>query len=255
MVKLAKNKSPSIKEVWRVISFITMRELWFARNKYIYEEEAFSLEIIKSKILKFTVECEVRMKASMWNNSYDLQVLKALGVKWIKVKGTRVKEVYFQLPPQNKILLCCDGASKGNPGISGYGFIGRIISGEYLVVVAGALGVSTNFFAEILTILNAGEWEVSKGYKEVWFRTDSAAAISAFQNNKVPWFAVNRWEKICASIISWCFIHSYREVNFSADNLAKKGSTLSRGERREYYSRPAFLKTMELPDHPYYRFC
>ncbi|XP_026459379.1 uncharacterized protein LOC113360042 [Papaver somniferum] len=230
MLKMAKNRSPAIKEVWRVSSFITMRELWFAINKCIYEEEILSLEIIKKKILKITLECEVRMKAPMWNASDDLQVLKNLGLKCRKVKSMSVKEVFFHLPPANKILLCCDGASKGNPGISGYGFIGRSSTGEYLVAVSGGLGVSTNFYAEILAILKAGEWVVSKKHKEVLFRTDSSAAILAFQSKKIPWFAVKRWEKICANLTSWCFIHSYRDVNFSADGLAKKGNNLARGE-------------------------
>ncbi|XP_026419671.1 uncharacterized protein LOC113315621 [Papaver somniferum] len=222
MLKMAKNKSPAIKEIWRVASFITTRELWFTRNKCIYEEEILSLELIKKKILKFTKECEVRMKAPMWNCYYDLQVLKVFELECRKVKGTRVKEVLFQLPPPNEILMCCDGASKRNPGISGYGFIGRSSSGEYLIAVSGGLGVSTNFYTEILAVLNAGELAVSKGHKEIWFRTDSSASILAFQGKKIPWFAIKRWEKICANLTSWCFIDSYREVNFSTDGLAKK---------------------------------
>ncbi|XP_026410485.1 uncharacterized protein LOC113305685 [Papaver somniferum] len=158
----------------------------------------------------------------MWNCSYDLQVLKALGIKCRKVKGTRVKEIFFQLPPPNKILLCCDGASKGNPGISGYGFTGRTSSGEFLVVVSGGLGVSTKYYAEILEVLNTGEWALSKGHEEVLFRTGSSDAISAFQSKKIPWFAIKIWEKICARPKTWCLIHSYRETNFSADDLAKK---------------------------------
>ncbi|XP_026399096.1 uncharacterized protein LOC113294944 [Papaver somniferum] len=220
VLKKAKNKSPAIKEIWRITYFITMRELWFTRNKCLYEEEGFSLEQVKKKILKCT----------------------------------RVKEIFFHLPTTNNILLCCDGASKGNPSISGYGFIERTHSGEFLIVVSGGLGISTNYYAEILSILNAGEWAVSKGHREVWFITDSAAAIYAFQSRKVPWFSIKRWEKICASLNSWCFIHSYKEVNFSADGLAKKGANLARGERRVYLSRPEFLVTLEIPNKSYYKF-
>ncbi|XP_026378447.1 uncharacterized protein LOC113272868 [Papaver somniferum] len=179
-----------------------------------------------------------KIKSPMWNNTYDLQVLRSLGMKRRKVKGVRIKEIFFQLPPPNQILMCCDGDLKGNPGISGYGFIGITSSCEFLIVVAGGLGVSTNFFAEVLAILNAGEWAVSKVFQGVCFRTDSSVAISALQNNKIPCFVVNRWQKICASLTSWCIIHSYREVNFSADKLAKKGSNLARGETRIFDSRP-----------------
>lgn len=90
-------------------------------------------------------------------------------------------------------VLCYDGASKGKSGTSGYGFIGRESSGEFLVIVSGGLSISTNYYAEVLAILNAGEWAISEEHKEVLFRTDSTAVISAFQSNKIPWFAIKRW--------------------------------------------------------------
>ncbi|XP_026378344.1 uncharacterized protein LOC113272762 [Papaver somniferum] len=151
--------------------------------------------------------------------------------------------------------MYCDGASKGNPGISGYGFISGTSSGEFLVAVSGGLGVSTNYYAKILAVLNAGEWALSKGHEEVLLRTDSSAAISAFQSNKISWFAIKRWEKICARLKTWCFIYGYGETNFSADDLSNKGANISRGERRIYESRPHFLNPMEIPNQPYYKFC
>lgn len=60
-------------------------------------------------------------------------------MKCRKVQGVRVKDIFFHLPPPNQIMMCCDGASKRNPGISGYGFIGRTSDGEFLIAVAGGL--------------------------------------------------------------------------------------------------------------------
>lgn len=251
---MAKQTSPGNKEIWKVASFITIREIWFMRKKCIYEEEPCNLEGLKRRIIQLTRECEVRLKAPMWNSPYDLQMLKFFGLKSRKVNYTRVKEIFFQLPPQNQIVLCCDGASRGNPGVSGYGFIGRRHTGEFLIAFSGGLGISTNYVVEVLAILNAGEWAISEGHLEVIFRTDLAAVMLSFMKNKVPWFAENRWKKICTTLNSWNLTHSYREVNFSADNLAKKGTRLARGERILYTTRPSFLGELENPERAYYRF-
>ncbi|XP_026419865.1 uncharacterized protein LOC113315829 [Papaver somniferum] len=164
----------------------------------------------------------------MWNKQYDLQVFKHFGLKTRSVKSMIIKEVFFQLPDQGKLLLCYGGASRGNPGCAGYGFVGRLSSGDFVIAISGGLGISTNYYAEIFAILMAGEWEIHHGFKELVFRTDSQAVINAFQSNNLPWFAATRWEKICFEVISWSFKHSYREVNFSVDKAAKRGALLGR---------------------------
>ncbi|XP_026419871.1 uncharacterized protein LOC113315836 [Papaver somniferum] len=203
--------------------------------------------------MKFITECEVRMSTPMWNSTYDLQVLKKFGFSCRKVKTSRVQEVFFTLPEMNYLLLCCDGASKGNPGSAGFGFIGRNSNGDYLIAMAGGLGVATNYYAEVMAILCAGEWAIQHGFFQLIFRTYSQSVIEAFKSQKMPWFAISRW-KICLSIRDWRFIHTYREVNFLADSLAKKGADLQRGENIIYIHRPAFLSPMENDQQTYYRF-
>ncbi|XP_026428508.1 uncharacterized protein LOC113324404 [Papaver somniferum] len=191
----------------------------------------------------------------MWNKQYDLQILKYFGLKTRGVKNLIIKEVFFQLSEQGKLLLCCDGASRGNPGCAGYGIMGRINTEEFLIAISGGLGISTNYYVEMFAILMAGEWEIHHGFNDLVFRTDSKAAISAFQSNKLPWFAVTRWEKICAAVFAWSFKHSYREVSLSADTMAKRGAMLRRGEQRIFESKPSFLRCLENPDQVYFRVC
>ncbi|XP_026417300.1 uncharacterized protein LOC113312780 [Papaver somniferum] len=52
----AKHKSPAVGEIWRYAAFITLRELWFQRNRSVYEDEVFNEQNIKSRILKLTAE-------------------------------------------------------------------------------------------------------------------------------------------------------------------------------------------------------
>ncbi|XP_026396694.1 uncharacterized protein LOC113291371 [Papaver somniferum] len=194
------------------------------------------------------------MKAPMWNSTYDLQILKSFGLQCRRSKASRVQEIFFHLPSNNQILLCCDGASKGNPGVSGYGFIGRNETGDCIVAQAGGLGIATNFYAEVMAVLCAGEWAIRNDHLKVIFRSDSQAAITAFMTGHIPWFGITRWRIICQKLISMSFIQSFREINFSADSLAKKGASLSRGEIIYFTHRPSFLQSIETEDQPYYRF-
>ncbi|XP_026453988.1 uncharacterized protein LOC113355364 [Papaver somniferum] len=252
--QLEKNKSPAIKEIWLLCAFVSMKELWFLRDDWTYGKEEVNINATKKRIMKIISDCDIRMKAHMWNSQYDLQVLKSFGLKTRRVESLIIKEVYFQLPSQGKLLLCCDGASRGNPGMTGYGIVGRTHTGEFVVAISGGLGISTNFYAEVFSILIAGEWEIQNEFQEL-FRTDSRAVKNAFQSGKFPWFTITRWEKICVVVLSWSFTHSYREVNFSADNMAKKGVALGRGEKRVYDSKPSFLGCLESPDQVYFKFC
>ncbi|XP_026458698.1 uncharacterized protein LOC113359247 [Papaver somniferum] len=143
----------------------------------------------------------------MWNSPYDLQVLKTLNLKWREFKIAQVKEVFFDMPEQNCLFFCFDGASRGNLGAGGFGFIGRDWKWDIVVAITCGIGVSTNFLAEIMAVLCTGEWEIANNFLKVCFRTDSSAAIVAFQNGKLPWIAITRWNKNCNKL-QWSFVHS-----------------------------------------------
>lgn len=55
-------------------------------------------------------------------------------------------ECRFSLPDENSILICCDGASRDNPGMSGYGFMVRYAE-------SGGLGLATNHLAEVFAVI------------------------------------------------------------------------------------------------------
>ncbi|XP_026438240.1 uncharacterized protein LOC113336778 [Papaver somniferum] len=217
----ARNKILAVKEIC-LSAFITVKELWFLINECNFGNGKCDLNVTKKKIKQVMLDNDLRLTAIIWNTQYDLQIIKYFGLKTRKVKSMRTQEIYFKLPEQDKLLLCCDGAFRANPGNAGYGIVGRLSSGEFVVAISGGLGVSTNYYAEVFAVLMAVEWAMNKGFNKLVFRTDSKAAINAFQNNTIPWFAATRWERICEAAISWEFIHSYREINFSADNMAKK---------------------------------
>ncbi|XP_026458939.1 uncharacterized protein LOC113359540 [Papaver somniferum] len=157
-----------------------MVELWFTKNRVCYDEEIPNLVNFKLRIMQFTKENSIRMKGKIRGSIYDMSITTVFDIKGVKVISSEVKECIFRFPAINQVLICCDGASKGNPGISGYGFVGRNNTGGYLGAVAGGLGVATNFIAEVMTLIYAGEWDTIIQYFNVCFSLDSKPVLQAF---------------------------------------------------------------------------
>ncbi|OVA12270.1 hypothetical protein BVC80_1779g45 [Macleaya cordata] len=133
------------------------------------------------------------------------------------VQQLKAKDCFWFPPPPNHVLLYCDGASSGNPGQAGGGIICRNESCEVL----GTLSVGLGFCYPPWGM----EWAVSESFRNVWVRSDSRSAIQAFPSNRVPWVVESRWKALLASSMLVTFSHCFREVNFSADCLAKKGGS------------------------------
>ncbi|XP_026459680.1 uncharacterized protein LOC113360383 [Papaver somniferum] len=199
-------------------------------------------------------DCEVGLKGNMNNFAYDLQILKYSNIGCRKVKSFRALECTFSLPASDRILLCCDGASQGNPGCAGYGFIARDSEGKFIFAESVRLGISTKFIAEVLGIIGALEWAVLNSKDKVNINSDSTTAITAFIKTKLPWFVWTRWLFICRKLRSIHFNHVYRETNFSADFFANKCVYLMKGQEMKFSNRPSNMHRMEMPDKIYYTF-
>ncbi|XP_026442768.1 uncharacterized protein LOC113342426 [Papaver somniferum] len=210
VLNLAKGKNPTVKGVWFICAFNIMVELWFARNVVIYEAEIPSVDKLKRRIHICVKEGSFRMRGKMWGNMLDLHIMLHFGISGVKVKSVRVKQCFFTFPSQNQTLICCDGAYKSNPGKAGIGFIARNHYGEHLGSASGGLGIATNYLAEVMALIIAGEWEISRGLLNVCFSLDSKVVIMAFLNDKMPWMVQSIWVRITKAIPVITFRHSYR---------------------------------------------
>ncbi|XP_026419746.1 uncharacterized protein LOC113315705 [Papaver somniferum] len=255
ILSLSKFKSPVIQELWLIASFCTMIEIWFTRNKMFFDEDIYNVVHSKRRVLHFAHECRHRLKGTMWNSNYDSHILQFFNIGTRPVKSFKAIECFFLLPENNILLFCCDGATKDNPGLVGYGFIARNSNGEFVVAEAGGLGVATNFIAEIVAVLRAMEWAVTNLKWDIIIQTDSRCIIDVFMKNKLPWVFWSRWNRIKTSLHRIHFRHVYREINFSADSFAKRGAGLEIGQIRRYNNKPYLLHSMEMPGKAYYRFC
>ncbi|OVA10603.1 Ribonuclease H domain [Macleaya cordata] len=132
-----------------------------------------------------------------------------------------IKECKWIPPPPETIMICYDGASRGNPGNGGASVIFRDSECACLGALSAGLGFSTNFSTEILAIIIVLHQAAERGWRKVWIVSDSAAAIKAFNHDNIPWFMKAKWQN---------------------------------GTKEVYVGRHPMLPGLELPDTSYFRF-
>ncbi|KAF6172819.1 hypothetical protein GIB67_034671 [Kingdonia uniflora] len=90
-------------------------------------------------------------------------------------KAPEIKSCMWMLPNENKIKLCCHGSALGNPGPSGIGIVYRDWEGRVLGTFCKAVGITTNYMAEVNAIIDGVEKAVHQGWKNLWIVSDSTA--------------------------------------------------------------------------------
>ncbi|XP_026428725.1 uncharacterized protein LOC113324643 [Papaver somniferum] len=196
-----------------------------------------------------------RMKGNRWGQNYDSQIISffKLGTRYIKFMC--IKELFWYPPKEDYILFCCDGASFGNLGNTGFGVLARDSNFQVIGTLSGGVGIATNFIVEIYVVLCALEWAISLQLKKVIITSDSKPVINLSDSKRVPWYVRTRCQNVIKQFEDVVLQHCYMEINFSSNLLEKKGATLVAGEIIFHSRRPQFLNIIEMPDTPYYRFC
>ncbi|XP_026459417.1 uncharacterized protein LOC113360085 [Papaver somniferum] len=160
VLKLCKHASPIIKDLWIVCSYTFMTELWLLRNEIFYDDEKPDLVKMNNKIKKMAHDCECRMKGTMWGSDTKVVIMQYFLIQPRNLRRFRIIEFFLYLPSGEDILLCCDGASRGNPGTAGYGFIARNQYEDFVIAESGGLGVTTNYVAEFYASIRSMEWAI-----------------------------------------------------------------------------------------------
>ncbi|KAH0665111.1 hypothetical protein KY285_026317 [Solanum tuberosum] len=125
--------------------------------------------------------------------------------------------------PRNKIKVNTDGACKGNPGQSAYGFCIRDEFGNLLYAQGEDIGFKTNTEAEIIAILEALRYCKRAGLEGFWLESDSLSIVNCLRNSwKVPWERVEQVEecRVLIEITKARIQHTLREGNNLADFIA-----------------------------------
>lgn len=122
-----------------------------------------------------------------------------------------------------------DGASLGNPGAAGGGFIIKKADGEVLTEKSIPFGIKTNNEAEYMALIEALEYAQKQDIRRIRIFTDSELMYRQLVGKykvKAPNLKLlyNYTITLLKKFEKWEIIHIYRELNKEADKLAKQAA-------------------------------
>lgn len=123
--------------------------------------------------------------------------------------------------------LYCDGASRGNPGDAGIGFI-LIFNGKK-IEMSEYIGKTTNNVAEYTALIKGLEEAIKVGIKEIKIFLDSELIVRQLNGvynvkNKNLILLYFNVKELLSKFKKYEIFHINREQNTFADKLAKEGS-------------------------------
>lgn len=138
----------------------------------------------------------------------------------------------FSEPGASEITLYTDGASSGNPGPAGVGFI--ICNGKTKITDESKyIGITTNNVAEYTAVILGLQKALSLQFKEIKIRSDSQLLVKQIQGSyKVKNQNLIVLNNICRYLIdlfkSVSIEYVPRDKNKDADSLAVKAIKVNR---------------------------
>ena len=126
----------------------------------------------------------------------------------------------------DKVVVNCDGGSRGNPGNSALGVVIKTTNGEILEEVGEYLGTQTNNFAECMAVVRALEVMREKELYRADFYLDSELVVKQINGEykiKSENIAhLHQRIKELSKGMELTFSHVYRKDNTEADRLVNK---------------------------------
>ncbi|PRQ53809.1 putative ribonuclease H [Rosa chinensis] len=135
----------------------------------------------------------------------------------------------------SRCTLEFDGASKGNPGLSGAGAVLRAEDGSVLYRLQEGVGIATNNVAEYRAVILGLKYALEKGYKHISVKGDSKLVCCQIQGT---WKTKNQnmadlcqmAKQLKEKFTSFEINHVLREFNAEADVQANRAINLRDGQ-------------------------
>ena len=126
----------------------------------------------------------------------------------------------------DKVVVNCDGGSRGNPGNSALGVVIKTTKGEILEEIGEYLGTQTNNFAECMAVVRALEVMRERELYRADFYLDSELVVKQINGEykiKSENIAhLHQRIKELSKGMELTFSHVYRKDNTEADRLVNK---------------------------------
>jgi len=127
----------------------------------------------------------------------------------------------------NKVIICTDGAARGNPGRAAIGATIKGGEGNLIASISRRIGITTNNQAEYRAIIAALDRAVTLGAKQVVLKSDSELVVKQINGRyKIKNAALRplyqQVVKLAGSLESLQVSHIPRNRNSEADALANQ---------------------------------
>ncbi len=125
-----------------------------------------------------------------------------------------------------KVIVYCDGGSRGNPGPSALGVVIKSPKGEIIEEIGKFLGVQTNNYAEYSAVVVAMDRLKAMGVLQADFYLDSELVVKQLngiyrvKNDNIK--ILNAKIRELAQGIEVTYTHVYREDNKQADAVVNQ---------------------------------
>ncbi|KAH0669712.1 hypothetical protein KY289_024205 [Solanum tuberosum] len=162
--------NPKLQQIMKAIPTIITWELWKRRNS-IRHDKKVSFDKMFSQC-QMTVHQLIKVKYP-WLKNISLQWSEMFDLLQ-RYRPTLFYHIVWWTRPKEDWINCNTyGASRGNPGMSSYGFCLRDSSGDLPYAEAKRIGFATNLVAEVTTIWKALRYCKEQGYANIFLETDS----------------------------------------------------------------------------------
>ena len=127
----------------------------------------------------------------------------------------------------NKVIICTDGAARGNPGPAAIGATIKDEHGRLIAHISRRIGTTTNNQAEYRAIITALEKTIELGATHVVINSDSELVVrqlnGSYRVKKAHLKPLHQKVKqLQSSLEEFTITHIPREQNKEADRLANK---------------------------------
>ncbi|XP_059285201.1 uncharacterized protein LOC132038566 [Lycium ferocissimum] len=179
-----------LKHIFKAAPTIIIWELWKRKNSIKHGENKSLGTVI------FQVYATIQRLVQIRNPSFKVlpnkweDLLKLIEGGTVELKVTKVN---WNFPPIGWIMCNTDGASRGNPGRSSYGFCLRNSAGDLLYAQAEEIGITTNTDVEVMAILEAMKYCRCKGLNNIIMQIDSEMIYKILEEGWKPSWGITIW--------------------------------------------------------------
>ncbi|KAM3340710.1 hypothetical protein P3S68_028344 [Capsicum galapagoense] len=217
-----KKSTSKLNMIFKAVPAIIMWILWKRRNTIKHDGSTHlngmvcQVQQVIKKLIKTTYPW-IKLKGWTWE-----EVVDSMGTYRPKL---HFQKVLWKKPDVLQLKCNIDGACRGNPGMSSYGFFIRDDTRNLVYARAKGLGMGTNAEAEAIAIKEALDFCYEKDFKNLIIETDSLGLRKMIIKQwKVPWQIVEIIEdiRIYIHLINATITHTFRKGNTVADSLANE---------------------------------